>query len=305
MLNLERLRTLHAVSTTGSVRGAAEALHVTTSAVSQQLSRLEHEVGQRLLEKQGRGIRLTDAGDLLAEHAARLLRQVELAETELADRRGTVAGTLSVAAFATAARGLVPSMLRTLRQEYPDLSARLVELEPAEAIAQLRHADVDIAVVQDWPELPLAVPAGLSSAPLLDDVLDVALPCSHPFTGRAALALDELRDEDWVGWPSDEVCHGWLENTLRRNGIEHPIGHTASEHSTQLALVAAGLGAAIIPRLGRGPTPEGVRFVPLLPAPRRRVFALWRNSSTNRPARRAALRALQEAARQCGAGSGA
>ena len=301
MLNLERLRTLHAVSTTGSVRGAAEALHVTTSAVSQQLSRLEREVGQRLLERQGRGIRLTDAGDLLAEHAGRLLRQVELVETDLADHRGAVAGTFSVAAFATAARGLVPPMLRTLRQRYPDLSARLVELEPVEAIAQLRHADVDLAVVQDWPEQPLAVPAGISSAPLLEDVLDVALPAAHPFADRAALALDELRDEDWVGWPSDEVCSGWLENTLRRNGIERQVEHTASEHSTQLALVAAGLGAAIIPRLGRGPTPEGVRFVPLLPAPRRRVFALWRNSSTNRPARRAALVALQEAARQCDA----
>ncbi|SES33474.1 LysR family transcriptional regulator [Lentzea albida] len=299
MLNLERLRTLHAVSTTGSVRGAAEALHVTTSAVSQQLSRLEREVGQRLLERQGRGIRLTDVGDLLAEHAGRLLRQVELVETDLADHRGAVAGALSVAAFATAARGLLPPMLQALRHRHPDLSARLVELEPHESIAQLRHADVDIAVVQDWPEEPLTIPDGISSAPLLEDVLDVALPARHPLADRAEVTLDALRDEDWVAWPSDEICHGWLENTLRRNGIERRIRHTASEHSTQLALVAAGLGAALLPRLGRGPAAEGVRFVPLLPAPRRRVFALWRDSSTNRPACRAALRALQQAARQC------
>ncbi|RDI34534.1 LysR family transcriptional regulator [Lentzea flaviverrucosa] len=298
MLNLERLRTLHAVSTTGSVRGAAEALHVTTSAVSQQLSRLEREVGQPLLEKRGRGIRLTDAGDLLADHAGRLLQQVELAETDLAGHRGAVAGSLTVAAFATAARGLLPTVLHTLRQRHPNLSARLTELEPTESIAQLRHADIDIAVVQDWPEQPLAVPEGISCAPLLEDVLDVALPARHPLSGRASTTLEELHGEDWVGWPSDEICHGWLENMLRRNGIERRITHTASEHSTQLALVAAGLGAAIIPRLGRGPAPEGVRFVPLLPAPRRRVFALWRNSTTNRPACRAALRALQDAARQ-------
>ncbi|SDO44309.1 LysR family transcriptional regulator [Lentzea jiangxiensis] len=302
MLNLERLRTLHAVSTTGSVRGAAEALHVTTSAVSQQLARLEREVGQRLLEKQGRGIRLTDVGDLLAEHAGRLLRQVELVETDLAHHRGAVAGTLAVAAFATAARGLVPPMLHALRQRHPDLVARLVELEPVESIAQLRHADVDLAVVQDWPEEPLAIPGGLSCAPVLEDVLDVALPDRHPFADRAAVTLEELRDEDWVGWPSDELCHGWLENTLRRSGIGRRVRHTASEHSTQLALVAAGLGVAIIPRLGRGRAPEGVRFVPLLPTPRRRVFALWRDSSTNRPACRAALRALQEAAQRCDLG---
>ncbi|MET9224463.1 LysR substrate-binding domain-containing protein [Lentzea sp. NPDC003310] len=302
MLNLERLRTLHAVSTTGSVRGAADALHVTTSAVSQQLSRLEREVGQRLLERQGRGIRLTDVGALLAEHAGRLLHQVELVETDLADHRGAVAGTLTVAAFATAARGLLPRMLQALRERHPALSTRLVELEPVESIARLRHADVDLAVVQDWPEQPLAVPGTVLSAPLLDDVLDVALPAAHPLAGRAELALDELRDENWVGWPSDELCHGWLENTLRRNGIEGQVAYTASEHSTQLALVAAGLGAAIIPRLGRGATPEGVRFVALRPAPRRRVFALWRDSSTNRPAGRAALRALQDAARECDLG---
>lgn len=296
MLNLERLRTLHAVSTTGSVRGAAEALHVTTSAVSQQLSRLEREVGQRLLEKQGRGIRLTDAGELLAAHAGRLLQQVELVETDLAGHRGAVAGTLTVAAFATAARGLLPAVLHTLRQQHPDLSARLAELEPTESIAQLRHGDVDIAVVQDWPEEPLAVPGGISCALLLEDVLDVALPARHPFADRDTVTLDELSGEDWVGWPSDEICHGWLENTLRRNGIQRRVRHTASEHSTQLALVAAGLGVAIVPRLGRGPAPEGVRFVPLLPAPTRRVFALWRTSTTNRPACRVTLRALQEAA---------
>lgn len=305
MLNLERLRTLHAVSTTGSVRGAAEALHVTTSAVSQQLARLEREVGQRLLEKQGRGIRLTDVGDLLAEHAGRLLRQVELVETDLAQHRGAVTGTLAVAAFATAARGLVPPMLHALRQRHPDLVARLVELEPGESIAQLRHADVDLAVVQDWPEEPLAIPDGLSCAPVLEDVLDVALPDRHPFADRVAVGLEELRDEDWVGWPSDELCHGWLENTLRRSGIGRRVRHTASEHSTQLALVAAGLGVAIIPRLGRGRAPEGVRFVPLLPTPRRRVFALWRDSSTNRPACRAALRALQEVAQRCDPGHAA
>ncbi|MBB3663594.1 MULTISPECIES: LysR family transcriptional regulator [Prauserella salsuginis group] len=299
MLNLERLRTLHAVSTTGSVRGAAEALHVTTSAVSQQLSRLEREVGQQLLERQGRGIQLTDVGGLLAEHAARLLQQVELIETDLADHRGAVAGSLSVAAFATAARGLLPPMLHTLRQRHPSLTVRLAELEPTEAIAELRHGAVDIAVVQDWPEEPLPVPEGISRVSLLEDVLDVALPVQHHFAGRDVVTLDELRDEDWVSWPDDEICHGWLENTLRRNGIEPRVKHTASEHSTQLAVVAAGSTVAIIPRLGRGRTPAGVRFVPLRPAPRRRVFALWRNSTTNRPAFQAALRALQDSARQC------
>jgi len=296
VLNLERLRTLHAVCTTGSVRAAAAALHVTTSAVSQQLARLEREVGQRLLERQGRGVRLTDVGTLLAGHAKRLLEQVELVETDLADHRGAVAGELSVAAFATAARGLLPAVLGLLRQRYANLAVRLCELEPVEALTALGHGDVDLAVVQDWPEAPLVLPADLSSAQLLEDTLDVALPADHPMADRARLTVDELCDEDWVSWPSDQLCHGWLRTTLRANGLVPRIPYTAAEHSTQLAIVAAGLGAAVIPRLGREPTPRGVRFVALHPAPRRRVSVVWRTSTTDRPACRAARRALHEAA---------
>jgi DNA-binding transcriptional LysR family regulator len=295
VLNLERLRTLHAVRTTGSVRAAAEALHVTTSAVSQQLSRLEREVGQRLLEKQGRGIRLTDAGTRLAGHAARLLEQVELVETDLADQRGAVTGELSVVAFATAARGLLPTALAALRRSYPDLAVRLAEQEPAEALAAVAHGNADLAVVQDWPEAPLVLPDGLSSAPLLSDTLDVALPADHPLSGRESIALVDLGDADWVSWPSDQLCHGWLRTTLRRNGIEARVRHTAAEHSTQLAVVAAGLAVAVIPRLGRDPVPPGVRFVALRPAPRRRVSVVWRTSAANRPACRAARRALRDA----------
>lgn len=295
MLNLERLRTLHAVATTGSVRGAAAALHVTTSAVSQQLARLEREVGQGLLERQGRGIRLTDAGARLAGHAARLVEQVELIETDLADQRGAVAGELSVAAFATAARGLLPAVLGALRRDHPELDVRLAELEPAEALTAVGHGDADLAVVQDWPEAPIVLPDGLSSAPLLTDTLDVALPAGHPLSGRETVALEELGDADWVSWPSDQLCHGWLRTTLRHNGIEARVRHTAAEHSTQLAVVAAGLGVAVIPRLGRDPVPPGVRFVALRPAPRRRVSVAWRSSASNRPACRAALHALRAA----------
>src|ERR1700730_14989747 len=108
MLDLERLRVLHAVARFGSVSAAAEALHVTTSAVSQQMAKLERETGQRLLERRGRGVRLTDAAELLVEHADRLLSLAERAQADLEAHRGAVAGRLTFAAFATAARGLAP-----------------------------------------------------------------------------------------------------------------------------------------------------------------------------------------------------
>jgi len=291
-LNLERLRVLHAVSTTGSVIGAARTLHVTTSAVSQQVARLEREVGQRLVQRRGRGIGLTEAGLLLARHAGDLLTHVERVEAGLAEHRGAVAGTVAIAAFATAARGLLPGVLRELRSRYPDLAVSLSEREPHEAVPALSRGDLDVAVVQDWADDVLTVPAGLSRRHLVDDVFDVVLPVDHPLAGRDSVAVKELAGDDWIGWTSGQICHDWLVRTLWADGAQPRLVHTASEHSTQLALVAAGLGVAVIPRLGREPAPRSVRFLPVDPAPTRRVFALWRESATARPAIGATLDAL-------------
>jgi DNA-binding transcriptional LysR family regulator len=293
VLNLERLRVLHAVFTTGSVAGAARTLHVTTSAVSQQMARLEREAGQRLAERQGRGIRLTEAGTLLARNAGDLLTHVERVEACLAEHRGAVTGTLAISAFATAARGLLPGVLQDLRSRYPDLSVSLSEQEPHEAIPALCRGHLDVAVVQDWAEDPLTVPGSLSRRDLLDDPFDVALPAGHPLALRSSVAVRELAGDDWISWSTGQICHDWLARTLHAHGAKPRILHTASEHSTQLALVAAGLGAALIPRLGREPAPPSARFVPIDPPPTRRIFALWRSSAAARPAIRATLDALQ------------
>src|SRR5262245_38517688 len=119
MLDLERLRALHAVSKFGTVSAAADALHVTSSAVSQQLAKLERETGQTLLERNGRGVRLTDAAELLAGHADRILCLVEQASADLEAHKGAVIGELSMASFPTAMRGLGPSALCRLREEHP------------------------------------------------------------------------------------------------------------------------------------------------------------------------------------------
>jgi DNA-binding transcriptional LysR family regulator len=293
MMNLERLRVLHAVWTTGSVAGAARALHVTTSAISQQMARLEREVGQRLLERQGRGIKLTDAGALLARNAGELLIHVERVEAGLAEHRGAVAGSLTIAAFATAARGLLPTVLRDLRLKYPELSVSLSEQEPRDAIPALARGHIDLAIVQDWADDVLAVPQGMARMHLLDDPFDVALPIEHPLADRDTITIGELAGDEWISWNTGQLCHDWLVSSLRANGFEPRVAHTASEHPTQLALVAAGLGNAVVPRLGREPVSASVRFVSLDPQPVRRVFVLWRESTTVRPAIRAALDALQ------------
>ncbi|MGK5631621.1 LysR family transcriptional regulator [Streptomyces sp. URMC 123] len=296
MLNLDRLRTLDAVARHGSVSGAADGLHVTTSAVSQQLAKLEREAGQQLLAKNGRGIRLTDAGRLLAEHASRILSQVELAQADLEAHRGQAVGELLLGAFPTAARGLFPAALAALRVDHPQLRTRLQEMEPDEAVPRAVRGDIDLAVVLDWYNKPLSMPEGLAKAPLLDDPADVALPADHPLADRAVVELEDFATDEWISWPQGEFCHDWLMFTLRGAGIEPRVSHTAEEHHTQLALVAAGLGVAIAPRLGRGPVPPGVRVIPVRHTMKRHVYAVWRIDADRRPSIRAAVTALRAAA---------
>ncbi|MEU6811381.1 LysR substrate-binding domain-containing protein [Streptomyces sp. NPDC046831] len=295
MLNLERLRTLDALARHGSVSGAAEGLHVTTSAVSQQMTKLEREVGQQLLTRNGRGVRLTDAGRLLAEHAARILSQVELAQSDLEAQRGQVVGELRLGAFPTAARGLFPAALAELRARHPGLRVTSAETEPVTAVRSVLRGDVDLAVVLDWYNKPLPVPDGLVRAPLLDDAADVALSAAHPLAGRTEVDLEDFADDDWITWREDEFCHEWLLDTLRSKGVEPRIAHRAEEHATQLALVAAGHGVCVAPRLGRGPLPAGVRTVAVRQAVRRHVYAVWRADADRRPSIRAAVDALRSA----------
>ncbi|MEU3029653.1 LysR family transcriptional regulator [Streptomyces incarnatus] len=298
MLNLERLRTLDALARHGSVSAAADALHVTTSAVSQQLGKLEREIDQQLLAKNGRGVRLTDAGRLLSEHAARILSQVELAESDLEAHRGQVVGELRLSAFPTAARGLFPVALRALRAEHPGLRVRSSELEPEQGIAAVVRGDLDLAVVLDWYNKPMPVPDGLVKAPLLDDPAEVAVPAGHRLAGREEVDLAEFAEDEWITWGEGEFCHEWLMFTLRSKGVEPIVGHRAGETHTQLQLVAAGLGVCIAPLLGRHPVPEGVVLVPLTQRVRRHVYVVWRADADRRPSIRAAVEALRTAARK-------
>ncbi|MFG3662150.1 LysR family transcriptional regulator [Streptomyces sp. NPDC047706] len=295
MLSLDRLRTLDALARHGSVSGAAEGLHITTSAVSQQLAKLEREVGQQLLAKHGRGVRLTDAGRLLAQHASRILSQVALAQSDLEAQRGQVAGELRLSAFPTAARGLFPTALAALRTAHPALRLRTCELEPERGIHGVVRGDLDLAVVLDWYNKPMALPDGLVKASILDDPADVAMPEGHPLAGRDEVDLGEFAEDEWITWGQGEFCHEWLMFTLRSRGVEPILGHRAAETHTQLALVAAGLGVCICPLLGRHPMPAGVVTVPLKQRVRRHVYVVWRADADRRPSIRAAVAALRAA----------
>jgi DNA-binding transcriptional LysR family regulator len=294
MMDLGRLRALHAVAVHGSVGGAAAALGYTPSAISQQITKLERETRTPLLEKRGRGIVLTDAARELASTAQQVLALVEHAEVSLEERRGQVTGRLFVAAFATAARGLIPGVLAELAVRHPELELRLLESDPYLMADLVARGEVDLAVVQDWANTPLAVPEGVAKLPLGDDPVDVLLPAGSPLAERTVLTVPELAGQRWVSVPPGNICHDWLVRTMREAGEEPDIRFQVGEFETQIALIAAGLGAGLVPRLGRGALPAGVVARPIRPEPIRRVFALWRRHASRRPAIAATLEALRE-----------
>ena len=298
MLNLDRLRALHAVSAHGSIIAAAETLNVTTSAVSQQLAKLELETGQTLLERHGRGVRLTDAAATLVSRTHRVLSLLEEAEAELEGSDTAVAGQITIAAFATAARGLAPRAIRALRKKYAPLAITFHEQEPHESIPRLVRRDVDVIIINDWQNAPIALPEGLTKAPLFDDVADIALPPGHRLAKSRTIKLSDLSGEEWIAWPSGSICHDFLMHTLRKQGHEPKVAHTAGEYATQLALVAAGLGCCVLPRLGRGAVPAGVTVVQSEPALRRHLYAAWRTHSTRRTVIQATVEVFQAAGKE-------
>ncbi|TWD82268.1 DNA-binding transcriptional LysR family regulator [Kribbella amoyensis] len=293
MIELGRLRALHAVAVHGSIGTAADALGYTPSAVSQQLAKLERETRTPLLEKRGRGIVLTDAAQQLAATAAEVLRLVEEAELQLEEQRGQAIGELVIAAFPTAARGLLPAALPRLIDGNPALDVRVLEIDPYEAVAAVQRGEVHIAVVHDWHNSPLALPDELSRAKLGSDPADILVPETHRLAGKESVRAVDLVGERWICQPAGSICHDWLVRTMRSAGVEPFVAYSVAEYQTQLALLARGIGIGLLPRLGRGPLPDGVVAVPLQPAPSRRLYAVWRTATARRPAIAAALTALK------------
>jgi DNA-binding transcriptional LysR family regulator len=291
MLDVSRLRALNALAKFGSVHAAAAALHCTPSAISQQLAKLERETGSILSEKDGRGLRLTDAGRLLATSAVAILDQIEQAEAALAAHHETVTGRLVIASFATACRALLPKALSTLHNEHPQLRTALLELNPYEALATLAKGEADVAVVDDWPEVGLHLPEGTSSLDLGLDVADLIVPAHHPLAGRKQVTLEHARHERWIASPPGTICYDWLMRVLPGVRPDYFVG----EFETQLTLITAGLGVALVPRLARTGLPEGVAAVEVTPKPTRRVMVVWRRSSETRPSVHAAKDALRQA----------
>ncbi|WP_380166125.1 LysR family transcriptional regulator [Jannaschia sp. R86511] len=293
MIDLSALVALRAVDRHGSVVAAAEALGFTPSAVSQQVKRLERQTGVVLLERVGRGVLLTGAGRQLVDEGARLLQDLEQIEAGLHRRAGVVAGQLRLTSFSTATRGLVAPAVRGLLDAHPDLLLQLTEREPWDTVDLVATGRTDVGVVHSWGDVALSIPEHVLATPLAGDVADVVVPRGHRLASRDRVTPRDLVDEPWVATPYGTICREWLDRMYDGTGRLPLIAHEASEFDSHLALVRAGLGVALVPRLGRQPLGEELVAVPAHdPVPTRAVLALHRRSAAASPAVAAVVRAL-------------
>lgn len=297
MIDLAALTSLRAVDTHGSVVAAADALGFTPSAVSQQVKRLEKQTGVPLLERAGRGVILTDHGRHLVDAGGRLLADLEQVEAALHQRAGAVSGHLRVTAFSTAMRGLVAPVVRDLRDEHPDLTVSLTEREPWDTVDLVASGQSDLGVIHRWGDVPITVPDHLTSTVVAHDVADVIVHRDHRLAAREQVTPRDLVDEGWIATPDGTICRQWLTRMYAGTGRLPRIAHTSMEFDSHLALVRAGLGIALVPRLGRQPLGDELVGVPAHdPEPTRDVIAVHRRSMTASPAVRAVLSGLSGSA---------
>ncbi|MFD7864975.1 LysR family transcriptional regulator [Streptomyces sp. NPDC059783] len=296
--DVRKLRVLRTLHERGTVTAAAGALRMTPSAVSQQLSGLSRQLGVPLLEARGRRVRLTDAAHLVLRHADAVFAELERADAELTGYRSGEAGEVRVAAFATAVPALVvPAVQRLRAAERPGPDIRVREAEAAQAYELLAAGDVDVALSLA-AHAPTARDPRFTVLPLLADPLDVALPTGHPLAAAPGLRLADLAAEPWIfggSGPWSEITTAACEAA----GFVPEQAHSASGWTAILALVEAGMGVALVPRMASAERQarDGVVMRALdADRPRRHVVAAVRRGAESGPAVARVLDALRTVA---------
>jgi DNA-binding transcriptional LysR family regulator len=281
MLDLTRLRILAAVAKHGSVTGAAKELHYSQPTVSQQLAKLEAETGAHLLQRVGRGIRLTEAGLLLADRAVAILGRVDAAATELAAHVGLRAGRVRLAGFSSALVAFLPAAAAALAERHPGLELEITETHPPEALQMLHAGTADLAIgfrYADTPEAP-----GVRITPLFEDP-------SFLLTSTEGDRLGDYRGARWIAGCERHRSH--LVDLCVRAGFTPRIAYSSDDVAVKQALVAAGMGVTIVPGLAiREHLHPGVRAIEL-PDSNREVYAATYGEPPDPPPTAALLAAL-------------
>ncbi|MGH3503525.1 MAG: LysR family transcriptional regulator [Nocardioidaceae bacterium] len=295
-----RLHVLRVVASRGTVTAAAQALNYTPSAVSHQLRGLARDLGVTLFEPEGRGLRLTVSARILLEHANELYARWEEMRGELAEAQHERTGSLRLCGFSTAAAALLPYVTSQVRAAHPHCAVRIIEADPLDCFDLLLTDQADVAVVVATPSLPPSIDPRFDQETLLDDPLDLLVPASHPLADRSSVLLSDTADEPWILDRPGRPHHQLVQNACAAAGFTPSIAHEAAEWDTGAALVDAGLGVALIPRLARIPGGYRTVRVPLRgdPTPARHILTGVRRGSRLQPAIATALWALEDIARR-------
>jgi DNA-binding transcriptional LysR family regulator len=286
MLDVNRLRVIDAVARHGSLTAAARELHYSQPSVTHHLARLEAETGAQLLQRVGRGIRLTPAGQLLADRAAEIIGRIDAADAELSAHVGLTAGRVRLAGFSSAIGSLVPRAAAALAQTHPGLQISLTDTHPEDALELLRAGRIEVAIIFRYDETE-PEPVGVRLHHLLDD------PVYLLSSGRAR-KLAALRDATWIAGCAR--CRSHLLSLCADEGFEPRIAYISDDMVVMQALVAAGLGVTTIPGLALRVHREQGTVASELPGSQRHVYAATYGEPPDPPATTALLAALAEAA---------
>ncbi|MGW0607749.1 LysR family transcriptional regulator [Streptomyces sp. NPDC002644] len=308
MLDVRRLRILQHLAAYGTVAATADALNLTPPAVSHHLAALQKEAGAPVVEKQGRTLRLTAAGELLVAHAEIILAELAAAESGLAALQSGRSGIVRITAFASAARTLIAPLWQQLADTdpTPELSLRLSVQEPDKALDELHKRSTDLALVHSYTVLPRSFPATYEQALLLEEPVLLALSPSQ--AGEMSLQpgqpvdLARAAHLPWLTPGPDTSCYEMIQRACGSAGFVPDIRIRSSDFTVLAALVAAGAGIALIPRMALPDTTESLSLHPLLHPVSRSVFTVSRAGTSKRPDLRRVLQLLHDQVAASGGG---
>jgi DNA-binding transcriptional LysR family regulator len=302
MFDVKQLRVLRAVAEHGSFSAAADALSYTQPAVSQQIAALERRAGTTLVDRGSRGVRLTDAGRALVDHADAVLARLAAAEAELEAIAGVRGGRVRVSAFPTAAASILPSAVALFSERHPEVDLSFIQAEPQEAATMLRAAELEVAVVFEYRNLSQPefdrLYEGVELHDLLDDPMYLALPRHHPLARKQRLRLEDLAEQTWIQDDTGGECGRLHEAACRSAGFEpRSLGFQSDDYNVVQGLIAAGVGVALLPALALTNVRDDIVVRSLgRQAPSRRVGAATLSGRFLSPATEAMLAILEEVA---------
>ena len=291
-----RLVTLVHVSQQGSLSGAARVLGVSTSAVSQQMSALAADCGTELFDRQPRGVVLTGAGLALLEHAEQLVRHLDRTATTMSQLSDSLAGPVRIASIASAAASIVLPTAHALRSSAPDVTLSVTTLEPAASLEAVERGTVDVALIDVYDHVPLALPAHLVVEELLREPLVVV--ARRGTISSRSVALGTLAGHRWVLPPSEAACGAATRHACRAAGFDPTVSWQTDDLLLLVAAVSRGEGIALLPRRAVSDSVASVALHRLVdPVLERRILVVGRPSTLERPTVRALLDALHHVVR--------